>query len=115
MLFPCCPNFRAVANRCLLAVADDGRFHQGRVVENLVLLGDLVVHVLHQGDVRITAVPIDQIVDTANGAKHAVKFLSGQSKTEQVHGLEFYPPLFEIPLGFFCVKAFAFAEYLNVQ
>lgn len=115
MLFPSGPNFRAVANCCLFSVADNGRFHQGRVVENLVLFGPLVVHVLHQGDIRVTAVPIDEIVNAANSPEHTVKFLTGQAETEQVHGLEFHPPLFEIPLGFFRIKAFAFAEYLNVQ
>ena len=115
MLFPCGPNFRAVANCRLFSVADDGRFHQGGVVKNLVLLGDFVVHVLHQRDIRVAAVPIDQIVNAAYRPEHAVKFLAGQAETEQVHGLEFYPPLFEIPLCLFRIKALAFAEYLNIQ
>ena len=115
MLFPCSPNFRAVANCRLLAVSDEGRLHQGRVVKNLVLFCPLVVHVLHQGDVRIAAIPIDEIVNAANSAKHAVKFLAGQTEADQIHGLELHPTLFEIPLGLFGVKALAFAEYLNVQ
>ena len=115
MLFPSGPNLRAVADSGLLTVANDGRFHQCRVIENLVLFGPLVVHVLHQGNIRVTTVPIDEIVNATDSPEYTVKFLAGQAETEQIHRLEFHSPLFEISLGLFGIKAFAFAEYLNVQ
>ena len=115
MLFPSSPDLRAKTHRGLLAIAHNGRFHQSRIIKDLVLFCDLIVHILHQGNVRITAILIDQIVDASHSTQDAVIFLSGQSETEQVHGLKFYPPLFEIPLCLLSIEAFAFTKYLNVQ
>ena len=60
-------------------------------------------------------VPVNEIVDAAHSMEYAVKFLAGKTEAEQIYGLEFHPSFFEISFGFFCIKAFAFSEYLNIQ
>ena len=115
ILLPGCPDFRAIAAGCLLSVADDGRFHKGRVIKDLVFLCPLVVHVLHQRHIGRFAVPVDEIVDPANGPQDTVEFLTGHSVLLQVDGLEFDPAFLEVSFGFLCIKAFCFAENLNIN
>ena len=114
-LFPFDPDFWAVTCGGLLAVSDNGGLHQGRIVENLVFLGTLIVHIFHQCDIRRFTVPVDEIIDAANGTKHAVELLSGHTKANQVNGLVFDPALLEPALSFLCIEAFVFTKNLDVQ
>ena len=115
ILFPGGPDFRAEACGSLFAVADNRGFHKGRIVEDLVFLGGLILHILHESYFRCLTVPVDEIVDPADCPQNAVELLAGHTVLLQIDGLEFDPPLLEIPLGFFGIKAFAFSEYLDVQ
>ena len=114
-LFPFCPDFRAIAAGCLLSFADDWGFHEGGIIKNLILLGPFVVHVLHQGNFGAVTFPVNELVDAPDCPQYAVKLLAGHSVLLQVDGLEFDPPLLEVPFGFFCIKAFRLAENLNIQ
>ena len=115
VLFPITPNLRAVAHGGLFSVADNGRFHHLRMIENLVFLCPDIVGVFQQGDNFRLTFPINQIVDPANGTQNAVKFLTGKAEADQVNGLVFHPPFFEPTLRFLCVEAFGFSKYLYVQ
>ncbi len=57
ILNPGFPDLRAVAHGRLLSVADDGRFHELRIVEDLVFLCRLIVHVAHKVDLRRFLLP----------------------------------------------------------
>ena len=114
-LVPGSPDVGAEACSGLLAVADDGGLHEGGVVKNLVLLGHLVVHVLHQSDIRVLGIPVDEIVDAAYGPEHAVELLAGHAEAVQVDGLKFDPPLFKPALRFLGVEALGFSKNLNIQ
>ena len=115
ILFPGGPDFGAVTCSSLLAVADDGGFHEGGIVKNLILLGSFVIHVFHQGDIRVFAVPVNEVVDAAHGPQHTVKFLAGHTVFLQIDGLVFDPALLEPALCFFRIEALAFSKNLNVQ
>lgn len=114
-LFPCGPDFRAVANCGLFSVADNGCFHQTRVIKNLVLFCHLIVHVFHIGDFLTLAVPVNQIVDTSNRPNHTVELLAGHTEAYQIDRLKFHPTLFKIALCFFRIKALAFSKNLYIQ
>jgi len=114
-LFPSGPNFRAEANGGLLAVTDNGRFHQGGIIKDLVLLDELIFHILHVCDLRRFSVPVDQIVDPANGTENAVELLAGHAISDQINRLKLNAALLEPALCLLGIKTLAFAEYLNVQ
>ena len=114
-LFPFCPYFGAVTGSGLLPVTDNGGLHKAWIVENLILFGALIIHIFHQGDLRVLAVPVNEIIDTAHSPENAVKFLSGHAKANQVNGLVFDPALLKPALSFFGIKAFVFTKYLDVQ
>lgn len=114
-LFPFCPYFGAVTGSSLLPVTDNGCFHKAGVIKDLIFFGPLIIHIFHQGDLRVLAVPVDEIIDTANSPENAVKLLSGHTKANQVNGLIFDPALLEPALGFLCIEAFVFAKNLDVQ
>ena len=46
-LFPIIPDFRAITNRYLLSVTDNRCAHQTWIVENLILFGANIIHILH--------------------------------------------------------------------
>lgn len=114
-LFPFCPYFGAVTGSGLLPVTDNGCFHEAGIIKDLVFFGPLIIHIFHQGDLRVLAVPVNEIIDTAHSPENAVKFLSGHAKANQVNGLVFDPALLKPALSFFGIKAFVFTKYLDVQ
>ena len=96
-------------------VADDRRAHELRPFKQLVLLGAHVVHIAQQIDVRVAARPVDELIHTADGAQHAVKFSAGHTVAQQVDLLHADAALLEISLSLLRVKALRAAEDLNVQ
>ena len=114
-LFPGCPHFRAETHCCLFSIANDWCFHQTWIVENLVLFGSGVIHVLHVGDFLGLSGPVNEVINAAHSPYHTVKLLAGHSIAEKVNGLIFNPAFLEVAFGLLGVKAFAFSENLNVQ
>lgn len=114
-LFPFCPYFGAVTGSGLLPVTDNGCFHEAGIIKDLVFFGPLIIHIFHQSDLRILAVPVDEIIDTAHSTENAVELLSGHTKADQINGLEFDPALLKPALSFFGIKAFVFSKNLDVQ
>ena len=114
-LLPCRPDFRAKTNSRLLAIADDGRLHKPGVIKDLVLFRDFIFDIFHICDLLRLVILVDQVVNTADCTQHAVKFLAGHTVFHKVDGLKLDSALLEPPLGFLCIKAFAFAENLNIQ
>lgn len=114
-LFPGSPNLRAVACSCLLSIAYNRSFHQLRIIEDFVFLCNFILHVPHERNIRMLAVPIDKIIDPSHGTQYAVKFLTGHTVLFQINGLKFDAPLFKIALRFLCIEALAFTKNLNIQ
>ena len=114
-LFPSGPNLRAKANCSLLAVSDDGCFHQRGIFKEFILLGELIVHILHIGNFLGFVIPIDQLIHTAHGPQNAIKLLACHTELDQIDALESNAAFFEPALCFFRIKAFAFTENLNIQ
>ena len=106
VLFPFAPNFRAVTNGGLFAITDDRCLHQGRIVINLVFLGNFIVHILHVRNPLALGIPVNQIVNATHRTKDTVKFLAGHAVFFQVNGLELDPAFLEIALSFFGVETF---------
>ena len=97
------------------AVADDGRFHQLRVVKELIFFCALVIRIAHQVDLRAFDRPVDQRVHAADGTQNAVELAAGHPEADEIDLLEFDPALLEPALGLFCVKAFFLSEDLDVH
>ena len=68
-LNPGFPDLRAVAHGRLLSVADDGRFHELRIVEEPSFLCRLIIHVAHEINLRRFLLPVNEPVNAAHGAR----------------------------------------------
>lgn len=107
-LFPLLPNIGLVADSCLTAVADDWRFHQRAVLEQLFLL---VLVVGEVGKRRITlAFLVEQVVQSADSLQHAVQFTLGHALLRKVDHLELMPQLLEASAVPFGIKTLAFCR-----
>lgn len=112
-LFPLLPNIGLVADSCLTAVADDWRFHQRAVLEQLFLL---VLVVGEVGKRRITlAFLVEQVVQSTDSLQHAVQFTLGHALLRKVDHLEFNAAFFELALRLFGVKTLIFSENLYIH
>lgn len=114
-LFPTGPDIRAVATGCLFTVTDDGCLHQLGIVEDLNFFGAGVIRVFQQQDVVVIAVPVDQMIDAADGPENGVKFPAGHAKPDQIDSLIGDTALLKKALRFFCIETFGCSENLNVQ
>lgn len=113
--FPGGPDFRTIADGGLLAVSYNRCFHQTWIIKHFIFLGSGIIHVFHVGDFLGFAVPVDEIINSADCPEYAVELLAGHSKTNQVDGLIFNAAFFEIAFGFLRIKALALSENLNIQ
>ena len=62
----------------------------------------------------VNIVFIDHIIKT-DGIFHRIQLSPAHAEFHDINKLIFYSALFKITLGLFCVKAFAFAEDLNIH
>ena len=109
VLLPLLPDFRAEAHGGLFAVADDRGLHKGRIIKKLILFGDLIVHILHVGDLLGLIVPIDQVVHAAHGPQNAVKFFAGHTVAQQINILILDTPFLKITFRLFCIITLVFS------
>ena len=112
-LFPSFPDRGAVAYGCLPPVADDRGVEQRTVLQQLLDLV-LLIGKIGKRSIRL-AFFIDQRVQPAGSLAHTVQFAARYALLCQIDHLEFDAALFEPTLGFFRVKAFVFAENLNIH
>ena len=114
-LFPFGPDLWAVARGGLTAIADNRRLHELGIFKDPVFLGLTVLCIPQERDLFGLAVPVDQLINAAQGPDYGIKFAAGHAEAGQINALEGNAPLFEVPLRFFGVKAFGCAKNLNVQ
>ncbi len=113
--FPLCPYFRVVAAGSLFSVSDDGSSHQLGIVKHLVLFCPNIVSIFQEKQIRIFAVPVNELVDATQSSENGIKFAPGHSVADQVNALIGDTPLLEISFSLFGIKALSGAENLNVQ
>ena len=112
---PCFPDVGAVADGRLLAVADNRRAEHGGVVQQLFLHRCFVGEVGAEILLVCLGFFVNEIPHAADSVPDAGVFAAAHAEADNINKLILDSAFLEITLGFLCVKAFSFAEYLYVH